>query len=76
MACDRLTPLDATFLELEEADNAAHMHIGSLMIYEARAGLPHGGTCNGARSPRHWDEGIVAFGFTALVIGPGALVAM
>ena len=40
MACDRLTPLDATFLEVEEADDAAHMHIGSLMIFEARAGLP------------------------------------
>ena len=40
MTCDRLTPLDATFLELEEADEAAHMHIGSLMVFEARAGLP------------------------------------
>ena len=28
MTYDRLTPLDATFLELEEADEAAHMHIG------------------------------------------------
>lgn len=40
MTADRLTPLDATFLELEEADQAAHMHIGSLMIFEARPGLP------------------------------------
>jgi WS/DGAT/MGAT family acyltransferase len=40
MACDRLTPLDATFLELEEADDAAHMHIGSIMVFEARAGTP------------------------------------
>jgi WS/DGAT/MGAT family acyltransferase len=37
---DRLTPLDATFLELEEANEAAHMHIGSLMVFEARPGLP------------------------------------
>jgi WS/DGAT/MGAT family acyltransferase len=37
--CDRLTPLDATFLELEEADPSAHMHIGSLMVFEA---LPAG----------------------------------
>jgi diacylglycerol O-acyltransferase / wax synthase len=37
---DKLTPLDATFLELEEADDSAHMHIGSLMIFEADAGRP------------------------------------
>ena len=37
---DRLTPLDATFLELEEVDATAHMHIGSLMVFEARPGLP------------------------------------
>jgi WS/DGAT/MGAT family acyltransferase len=36
----RLTPLDATFLELEEADAAAHMHIGSLMIFEATQSRP------------------------------------
>jgi WS/DGAT/MGAT family acyltransferase len=36
----RLTPLDATFLELEEADAAAHMHIGSLMIFEATGSRP------------------------------------
>jgi diacylglycerol O-acyltransferase / wax synthase len=40
MSGDRLTPLDATFLELEQADRSAHMHIGSLMIFEARPGLP------------------------------------
>jgi WS/DGAT/MGAT family acyltransferase len=37
---DRLSPLDATFLELEEVDATAHMHIGSLMVFEARPGLP------------------------------------
>ena len=37
---DRLTPLDATFLELEEANDAAHMHIGSLMVFEAKPGTP------------------------------------
>lgn len=31
-----LTALDATFLELEEADQAAHMHIGGVMVFEAR----------------------------------------
>ena len=35
-----LTPLDATFLELEEADPSAHMHIGSIMVFEARPGTP------------------------------------
>ena len=40
MSADRLTPLDATFLELEEADDGAHMHIGSLMVLEARPGTP------------------------------------
>jgi WS/DGAT/MGAT family acyltransferase len=40
MSPGRLTPLDATFLELEEADPAAHMHIGSLMIFEGTAKRP------------------------------------
>jgi diacylglycerol O-acyltransferase / wax synthase len=30
----RLTALDATFLELEEADQGAHMHIGGVMIFD------------------------------------------
>jgi diacylglycerol O-acyltransferase / wax synthase len=40
VSADRLTPLDATFLELEEVDDAAHMHIGSLMVFEAHPGTP------------------------------------
>ena len=28
-----LSALDATFLELEEADESAHMHIGGVMIF-------------------------------------------
>jgi WS/DGAT/MGAT family acyltransferase len=35
-----LSPLDATFLELEEADPAAHMHIGALMVFDP---MPGGG---------------------------------
>jgi diacylglycerol O-acyltransferase len=31
---DHLNPLDATFLELEQSDSSAHMHIGGLMIFE------------------------------------------
>ncbi|HEX2358482.1 MAG TPA: wax ester/triacylglycerol synthase family O-acyltransferase [Solirubrobacterales bacterium] len=33
---ERLTALDATFLELEEADQSAHMHIGGVMVFDAR----------------------------------------
>jgi WS/DGAT/MGAT family acyltransferase len=36
----RLTPLDATFLELEEADESAHMHIGAIMVFD---GMKAGG---------------------------------
>jgi WS/DGAT/MGAT family acyltransferase len=36
----RLSPLDASFLELEEADESAHMHIGWVMIFDP---LPEGG---------------------------------
>ncbi|GIK78620.1 MAG: diacylglycerol O-acyltransferase [Actinomycetes bacterium] len=31
---DRLHALDATFLELEEADLSAHMHIGAVIVFE------------------------------------------
>jgi WS/DGAT/MGAT family acyltransferase len=33
---DHLNALDATFLELEEADQGAHMHIGGVMVFEPR----------------------------------------
>ncbi len=33
---EKLNALDATFLELEEADPGAHMHIGGMMIFEPR----------------------------------------
>jgi diacylglycerol O-acyltransferase / wax synthase len=39
-AAERLTALDATFLELEEADESAHMHIGGVMVL---APAPGGG---------------------------------
>ena len=35
---DQLTALDATFLELEEADECAHMHIGAVMLLEPSDG--------------------------------------
>jgi WS/DGAT/MGAT family acyltransferase len=37
---EHLTPLDATFLELEQADESAHMHIGGIMVFDP---LPSGG---------------------------------
>ena len=39
-APEALTALDATFLELEEADDSAHMHIGGVLVFDA---LPEGG---------------------------------
>jgi diacylglycerol O-acyltransferase / wax synthase len=38
---DRLTPLDAAFLELEERDDSSHMHVGWAMVFDP---LPEGGT--------------------------------
>ncbi len=38
---DHLAPLDAAFLELEEGDASAHMHIGWTMVFDP---LPGGGT--------------------------------
>jgi diacylglycerol O-acyltransferase / wax synthase len=38
---EHLSPLDATFLELEQADESAHMHIGGIMVFDP---LPGGGT--------------------------------
>jgi diacylglycerol O-acyltransferase / wax synthase len=39
---EHLSALDATFLELEEADDSAHMHIGSVALFEpwADGGAP------------------------------------
>ena len=35
---EHLTALDATFLELEQLDEGAHMHIGGVMLFEPGAG--------------------------------------
>ncbi len=35
---EQLSSLDATFLELEEADQSAHMHIGGVMVLEPQPG--------------------------------------
>lgn len=34
----QLTALDATFLELEEADESAHMHIGAVLVFDTPPG--------------------------------------
>jgi len=46
MATEHLSALDATFLELEQADRAAHMHIGAVLVFEPPAG---------GRIPTHQD---------------------
>ena len=33
---EQLTMLDTTFLELEQADDSAHMHIGAIMVFDPR----------------------------------------
>lgn len=35
---ERLNALDGTFLELEEADESAHMHIGAVMVFDPQPG--------------------------------------
>ena len=35
---DHLTALDATFLELEQIDSSAHMHIGGVMVFDPQPG--------------------------------------
>lgn len=38
---EHLSPLDAMFLELEQADDSAHMHIGAVMVFDP---VPDGGS--------------------------------
>jgi diacylglycerol O-acyltransferase len=48
-----LTPLDATFLELEEGDESAHMHVGWAMLFDP---LPGGGTPSLGQVRELFDE--------------------
>src|SRR6476646_5033972 len=50
---DQLTALDATFLELEEADDSAVMHIGGALVF---APLPGGGTPAIGRLREHLEQ--------------------
>jgi WS/DGAT/MGAT family acyltransferase len=56
-ATDSLTALDATFLELEQADESAHMHIGAVMIFEP---LAEGGAPTPAVVTRHLERRLPA----------------
>jgi diacylglycerol O-acyltransferase / wax synthase len=50
---ESLSPLDATFLELEDADPTAHMHIGGVLVFDP---LPGGGTPTLTRVRRHLER--------------------
>jgi diacylglycerol O-acyltransferase len=54
---EHLTPLDATFLELEQSDETAHMHIGALLVFDP---LPGGGTPRFEEGLEHLEQRIDA----------------
>jgi diacylglycerol O-acyltransferase len=49
---EHLTALDATFLELEQADESAHMHIGGIMVFDPP---PDGGPPSREELCRHLE---------------------
>jgi hypothetical protein len=54
---ESLTALDATFLELEQADDSAHMHIGAVMVFDA---LPQSPAPAAADLARHLERRLSA----------------
>ncbi len=54
---ESLTALDATFLELEQADDSAHMHIGAVMVFDA---LPESPAPAAADVARHLERRLSA----------------
>lgn len=54
---EHLTALDATFLELEQSDETAHMHIGALLVFDP---LPDGGAPNFDKGLEHLQQRIEA----------------
>jgi WS/DGAT/MGAT family acyltransferase len=50
---EHLTPLDATFLELEQSDESAHMHIGAALVFDPR---PDGSIPTLGEVCRHLDS--------------------
>jgi diacylglycerol O-acyltransferase len=55
---DHLTALDATFLELEQADDSAHMHIGGALVFDPR---PDGSIPAPGEVCRHLDTRLSHF---------------
>lgn len=55
-AKDQLTALDATFLELEQADDSALMHIRGALVVRAAPRRRDAGDRVGARAPRTAPE--------------------
>ena len=67
---DRLTPLDGTFLELEDADPSAHMHIGGVLVFGPR---PEGGTPTLGELRAHLESRLDALPrYRQRLGGPGA----
>jgi diacylglycerol O-acyltransferase / wax synthase len=54
---EHLTALDATFLELEQNDETAHMHIGAMLVFDP---LPDGGTPSFEDGLAHLEQRIQA----------------
>lgn len=54
---EQLSALDATFLELEQSDPSAHMHIGGLLVFDPRSG---GGIPASDELAAHLDERLSA----------------
>ncbi len=52
---ERLSMLDTMFLDLEQADESAHMHIGAALVFDP---LPDGSTPSPARLREYIDERI------------------
>jgi diacylglycerol O-acyltransferase / wax synthase len=50
---EHLTALDATFLELEQSDETAHMHIGALLVFDP---LPDGTTPSFEEGLKHLEQ--------------------
>ena len=71
---EQLSMLDTMFLELEQADESAHMHIGAALLFEP---LPGGGTPEIAEFRDHMRARVgILPRFAALVLGLDMLGAI
>lgn len=70
MSNDSLTALDGTFVELEDADPAAHMHLGAILVFGP---LPDGRTPSLRMVRDHLDARLDALPrYRQRLAGPGA----